>query len=161
MVGVKFMGRSIFRKWGTLVIIAGAILIASGFAAPAAFGILILRHDLPVAPGRAESLGEWLDYLPFWHERQLRAAVDEAWEQSDWASAITLLSDLRAVDPSDSSISSRLGTAHFLYAEQLVQIDEFRAALLQFQAARALLPGDADVARSYNLISEYQAGLDS
>ena len=104
---------------------------------------------------------DWLERIPFLHGRQLHEQANAAWQRADWASCIELFSELRGLEADDPTVVSRLGMAHLLYANRLIQADQLRAALIHFEAAKVTLPPSALIDSMYRLVGEYQMGRES
>ncbi len=100
----------------------------------------------------------WLESVPAVRRAQLHQVAEAAWQSADWSSCIELYSELHGLEPENAAIPERLGTAHRLYAQQLIEQGDLRAALIQLHAARIILPQSDSLDSLYRLLSEYQQG---
>jgi len=80
---------------------------------------------------------------------QLEAALNAAWAAKDWAQAIDLLNQMRAIAPASDDIIDKLYSAYVNYGYQLLDQGDAVRAAAQFNAALSVKPAG----------TEAQAGL--
>jgi len=151
--------RSVRLFLGIAVILA-IITVLVVVSTPCADMFSVPRLQQTVGP-RVEAAAGWFESAPLVRRPQLHHMAEAAWQRGDWASCIELYSELRGIEPENVALLNRLGAAHWMYAKQLIDQDQLRTALIHLQAARIILPISDSLDSMYQLVSEYQGGLES
>lgn len=68
--------------------------------------------------------------------------LDQAWAKADWPTAIAILEQVRALDPSYDDLEEKLFAAHFNYGVYLVSRNLMERAVIEFTAALEASPDD-------------------
>lgn len=136
------------------LMLTGAVLGASRPYVDS-FSIPVLRQTAVLT---VEAAKGWLEAIPPVRRAQLHQLAEAAWQSRDWPSCIELYYELHRLEPENAAMMERLGTAHRQYAQQLIEQDHLRAALIQLVAARTISPQSDSLDSLYSVLSEYQQG---
>jgi lipoprotein-anchoring transpeptidase ErfK/SrfK len=148
------------RPW--LLTLAGAIvgfLLFGGLAAGIWFGVLAPRSTAHSQAPAASSAAP----RPPTRPPTLTPATnswEEAWNKGDWISAVALLEQLSAKEPTNSVWRSRLFEAHVRLGNYYADRNQVKEALTEYDRAVALRPYDTELQQARGAASRYLTALE-
>ncbi|HID61175.1 MAG TPA: tetratricopeptide repeat protein [Anaerolineae bacterium] len=91
----------------------------------------------------------------------LRPELDQAWQAGDWQRALEILEQIQAADPAHEGLQQGLFTAHLLRGLELVEANQLEEAIVHFERALAIRPGDPTAQSQRQAALGYLAGMKS
>ena len=139
-----------------LGLVLGIVVVLSGFAIGRARQVASRNRKVValIAPTAVRTptptVAEILD--PLWQE------VDHLWQQRAWQSAISVLERMYIIDPTDADVQTRLSSAHFRLAEELLTPQDVDEALIELNRAIRIHSGNEHLRRARLHLLSYSRG---